>query len=61
MYLGNRTVLYAFVVTAQNNYGVWEADVVPNVVYSPVKARWVNIGVESCPVCSSTLPKAGVR
>lgn len=60
-YLGNRTVPYAFVMTAQNSYGVWQADVVPNVVYSPKRGRWVNIGIESCPVCASKLPKPGVK
>ncbi|MFI0939333.1 RHS repeat-associated core domain-containing protein [Streptomyces sp. NPDC021020] len=60
-YLGNRTVPYAFVMTAQNSYGTWQAEVVPNLIYSPSKGRWVNIGVESCSACASALPKPGVR
>ncbi|WP_406445219.1 LamG domain-containing protein [Streptomyces sp. NBC_00631] len=60
MYAGNRTVPYAFVMVAASTTGELRTDVVPNVIYSPNRHAWVNIGLTSCSTCSSSLPTPGV-
>ncbi|MFR9799942.1 hypothetical protein ACL02U_29205 [Streptomyces sp. MS06] len=61
MYEGNRTVPYAFVMVAASTTGELRADVVPNVIYSPVQDAWVNIGLTSCSSCTHPVPTPGVR
>ena len=61
MYMGNRTVPYAFVMVASSTTGELRTDVVPDVIYSPNQRAWVNIGLTSCSTCSSSLPTPGVQ
>ncbi|MET7473262.1 DNA/RNA non-specific endonuclease [Streptomyces sp. NPDC005648] len=61
MYSGNRTVPYAFVMVAASTTGDLRTDVVPNVIYSPNRHAWVNIGLTSCSTCTRSVPAPGVR
>ncbi|MFJ9690754.1 LamG-like jellyroll fold domain-containing protein [Kitasatospora sp. NPDC101183] len=62
-YRGDRTVPYRFDMYAQSSSGTSMARGYLNEVWSPLYDRWVNIGIEACPVteCGKALPRPGVR
>ncbi|MBD0671754.1 hypothetical protein BU198_13860 [Streptomyces sp. CBMA156] len=62
-YLENRTVPYRFDMYALSSSGMNLAKGYLNEVYSPRDGRWVNIGIEGCPVvsCGNSLPIPGVK